>query len=122
MCKFIGIEDLVANALIEIIEKNHENKVTFEQLGNYGAVIVRWFHDSGEEVVLLVSRDYTNELIRNYSDFFEVHDSNDANGYIKLKSTKTVSDLRNHFRSYLSIDMLMAFTDKNNLRQLNVMV
>ena len=122
LCKFIGMEDLVANALIEIIEKKKENKVSFEQLRKYGAVIVRWFKDNAdnEEVVILVSRFYTNELIRNYSDFFKIIDSSKGDSYIELKETKTAEDLRNHFRSYLSIDTLLAFTDKNSLLALDV--
>lgn len=122
MYKFIGMEDLVANALIEMIEKNYQRRVSFEQLGNYGTVIMRWFHHTGEEVVLLVSKYYTNELIRNYSDFFEVFDDSETDSYIELKETKTAEDLRAHFRSYLSVDMLMAFTAEENLRELNLMV
>lgn len=122
MCKFIGIEDLVANALIEMIEKNDIRRVSFKQLRKYGTVIVRWLQDNGEEAVLLVSQYYTNEFIRNYSDFFEVHDNDDSDSYIELKQTKSVDDLRNHFRAYLSIDMLIAFTQKNSLCELDIRV
>ena len=120
MCKFIGIEDLVANALIEIYEKNGCRKVSFEQLRNYGAVIVSWLQENGEEAVILVSKHYTNELIRNYSDFFEVVDSNDHNSYIELKDDKTVDDLRSHFRAYLPIDMIIAFTRKSSVLELGL--
>ena len=35
----IGIEDLVANALIELVDNNENNReVTYEQLNEYGAL------------------------------------------------------------------------------------
>ena len=37
MCFYIGIEDLAANALIEILTKNSEKRfVSYEELENYG--------------------------------------------------------------------------------------
>jgi hypothetical protein len=121
MSKFIGIEDLAANALIEMIEKNNTRKVSFEQLRKYGTVIIRWFLEKDEEAILLISRHYTNEMIRNYSDFFEINDE-DETSYIELKDEKSVDDLRNHLRAYLSLEMLIAFTDKNNLIELGIRV
>lgn len=120
MSKFIGIEDLVANALIELIEKNGNKEVSFEQLNNYGAVVVRILQsNNAEEAILLVSKYYTNELIRNYSEFFEIIDK-DVDSFIKLKEGKSSDDLRNRFRAYMSTDMLVAFTDVLSLIELGV--
>lgn len=120
MCKFIGIEDLVANALIEMIEKNKSRKVSFEQLNKYGAMIIRILRENDEEAVVLVSKHYTNELIRNYSDFFEIMDNDSSDSYITLKDGKTEGDLRRHFRAYLSISMILAFTDSSSLSELGI--
>ncbi len=46
-----------------------------------------------------------------YSDYFEVLD-NEKDSYIKLKDGKTTEDLRMIFRAYISIDMLLAFTNE----------
>lgn len=114
---FIGIEDVVANALIVIIERN-ENKsirrVSLPALVEYGTVVVRQMQENGETAILLVSNYYTSEAIRNYSDFFELQ-TIDGIEYIQLRSEKTVSDLRNRFRAYLSISALLAFTSENSI-------
>jgi len=123
MCKFINLEDLVANALIEMIEKNNTNKVSFEQLRKYGNMLISWFkNNNNEDVILLLSKHYISELIYNHPDYFEIYDNNETDNYIKLKQTKTAKDLRDRFRSYLSVDMLMAFMDKENLRELSILV
>lgn len=122
MCRFIGIEDLVANALIELMEKSNCRKVDFETLVKYGAVVVRCLRENGEEAVFLLSKEHTNELIRNYSAFFEIEHCDDGNDRILLKADKTVEDLRNHFRAFLSIDSLLAFTNKKSIAELGVAV
>jgi len=40
MCYFIGIEDLVANALIELVEKTGNRTVSFSQLNKYGKAVI----------------------------------------------------------------------------------
>jgi len=113
MKRFIGMEDLVANALIEVYENSNGdlNKVSFKQLNDYGAKIIRFFYEKDREAIILVSKYHTNELIRNYSDYFEIVD-NLEDSYIKIKSGKTVEELRRAFRAYISIDMLLAFTNE----------
>ncbi len=121
MCRFIGIEDLVANALIELLENNPScRRVRFETLMKYGAVVLTVLREKGDEAVFLVSREHTNELIRNYSDFFEIDHSELDNDAIVLKPEKTVDDLRNRFRAFLTIECLLAFTDKKSLAELGV--
>lgn len=122
MCRFIGIEDLVANALIELLEKGACRRVSFETLVKYGTVVMSVLRENGSEAVILISKEYTNELIRNYSDFFEIDQSELNNDAIVLKAEKTVDDLRNRFRAFLTIDSLLAFTDTKSLAELGVAV
>ena len=120
MCRFIGIEDLAANALIELMEKSDCREVSFETLINYGTVVLSVLRQNGEEAVFLLSKEHTNELIRNYSDYFEVN-RNVINGdSIILKPDKTVDDLRNRFRAFLTVDYLLAFIDSKSLAELGV--
>ena len=123
MCKFIGMEDLVANALIELIEKNDCNKVKFDQIIRYGNIVIRFLREENdEEAVLLISKYYTNQMIRNYSDFFEIEKDSSGEESIVLKLDKNVDDLRNHFRAYLSFELLFALTNENSLRELGIAV
>ena len=120
MCRFIGIEDLVANALIELMEKSNCRRVSFETLINYGAMVLSVLRQNGEEAIFLLSKEHTNELIRNYSDYFDIEHDELNGDNIALKSDKTVDDLRNRFRAFLTIDCLLAFIDSKSLAELGV--
>lgn len=106
----IYMEDLVANALIESIERNHTRRVKFTDLDAYGASLTSWWlRNKNITVTVLISKYYTNELLHNYSDFFEIRSDRGNELLICLRDDKTVDDLRDTFRSYLSMDMLNSF-------------
>lgn len=119
MCFYIGIEDLAANALIEKLDSKDSEAfgkcfATFAELEEYGAQVIRCLGDKGEKAVLILSRESTSLMFRNYSEFFEeIETSNGA--AISLKEGKTVQDLIIKFRTYLSLDVMMAFMDKQTV-------
>lgn len=119
MCFYIGIEDLAANALIEILQTKKEDRsqcsVTYAELENYGTEVVHYLNTKGEEAVLIFSRESTNFMLRNYSDFFEETEDGTA---IALREGKTVSDLIIRFRTYLAFDVMMAFMAENTVQTL----
>lgn len=119
MCVYIGIEDLAANALIELLGKDKSNtKVSFKALEDYGNAVVNYINgENGERAVLVLSRDRTNRFLHDYSDFFELYTNSDGEG-ILLKEGKNIEDLWSKFRSYLTFDMLSAFVNKSNVRAL----
>lgn len=116
---YIGIEDLVANALIAILHYKNEKFVSFQELENYGSSVVTILSQKGEKAILILSRESTDALFRNYSDFFEAATMDGLNG-IGLKNDITVDDLEESFRGYLSLDVLKAFIDKSSVSQLGV--
>lgn len=119
---YIGIEDLAANALIEILKTKEETQttecyVTLSELEAYGNRVVQYLNERGEKAVLILSRENTSMMFRNYSDFFEEVET--ENGIaITLKKGKTVSDLIKKFRTYLALDLLMAFMNTETVRAL----
>lgn len=119
MCVYIGIEDLAANALIEILNKNQKNFVTYAELEAYGAEVVSILNAQGEKAVLVLSRENTNNMFRNYSDIFEELDSENGLG-IALKEGITIDTLIDKFRGYLAWDVLLAFIDDKSLAKLGV--
>lgn len=60
MCVYIGIEDLVANAFIELVEKSQKKEVLFSQISNYGATVVKILSAEGKKAVLVLSEEKTN--------------------------------------------------------------
>lgn len=123
MCYYIGIEDLAANALIEIL-KTKENEqtgqycVTLAELEAYGNQVIQYLNELGEKAVLILSRENTSLMFRNYSDFFEEVET-DKGIAIALKEGKTVSDLVKKFRTYLALDLMMAFMNTETVRVLH---
>lgn len=106
----IYMEDIVANALIENIDRNHNRWIKFTDLDEYGVRLASWWLKNKHiSVTVLISKYYTNELLYNYSDFFEMRTDDKNELFICLREGKTADDLRDTFRSYLSIDMLTSF-------------
>lgn len=110
MCFYIGIEDLAANALIEILEMEDETpeskSVTYAELEKYGTAVVRYLKENGEKAALIFSRESTDVMLHSYSDFFEERNNGTAIG---LRKGKCVPDLIKRFRTYLAFDLMMAF-------------
>ena len=119
MCIYIGIEDLVANALIELVEKSERREVLFKDLNNYGASVVRYLNENNEQAVLILSRERTNEFLHDYSEYFELFSYGIEEG-IRLKEGVSVESLWDRFRGYLSVDVLLAFINENSIKALGV--
>lgn len=124
MCYYIGIEDLAANALIEILQTKREQDfeqytVTLKELEIYGEKIVRYLNEEKKEKALLIlSRASTTHMFRNYSDFFEEIETQEGTA-IALQKGKTVNDLKEKFRTYIASDLVKAFMDETTVCVLN---
>ncbi len=119
MCIYIGIEDLVANALIELMEKSQKRSVLFKDLDNYGACVIKLLNEKGEQAVLLLSKQRTNEFLHDYSDYFELLDVDGDEG-IQLCEGVSTEQLWEKFRGYLSIDVMKVFMSRQAVQALGV--
>ena len=119
MCFYIGLEDLAANAMIEMLKKGERRFLTYNEIEMYGAEVVQILKENGEKAVLILSRENTDALFRNYSEFFEEGEQNGKRG-IKLKVDKEVEDLIQQFRGYLALDVLLAFMNQRCVQVLGV--
>ena len=119
LCFYIGIEDLAANVLIEILQSKNgddsQNIVTYAELEKYGAEVVHYLGEQGEKAVLILSRENTNYMLCSYSDFFVETEMDKKEPAIELRKGKTVSDLIERFRTYLEIDVLLAFMSEKTV-------
>jgi len=115
MCYRIGIEDLVANALIERLEKDDSMRfVSYKELESYGAEVISILSENQENVTLILSRADTYHLLADFSDFFEEKTIADSKG-IELKEGKDISSLSDRFRGYLPLSVLLAFIEAKNI-------
>lgn len=119
MCFYIGIEDLAANALIEVLKKGKKRFLTYFEIESYGAQVIERLNEKDEKAILVLSRESTNAFFRNYSDFFEEKEENGNLG-IQLKTGKNLNDLIVQFRGYLALDLLLAFINERSVSALGV--
>lgn len=124
MCYYIGIEDLAANALIEMLQTKEEQDlsqyaVTLKELEKYGSEVVRYLNkEKKEKAHLILSRASTLHMFTNYFDFFEEVETSEG-WAIALQRGKTVEDLKEKFRTYLAIDLVNAFMSKTTVKVLH---
>lgn len=108
MCTFIGMDDLIANALIELIDNRDIETVSFDTIVKYGTVVASHLKSNNNEVALLISKEYKHKALSDNSEFFELS-VRDDNEFVNLRNGKSVMDLKKHFRTFLSTDLLSAF-------------
>lgn len=113
---YIGIEDLAANAFIALLQKDEKcNFVTYDELELYGEQAVKVLTEKGEKATLLLSRNHTDAMFCNCSDFFEEEKQG-----IKLKANRDRKALIDHFRGCLPIDVLLALVDERSVKELGI--
>lgn len=118
MCFYIGIKDLAANGLIEMLKVNQNNRfISYNKIKSYGNEVVRNLNKSGKQAVLILSRKETSELFHDYSDYFEETADSSGEPGIQLKSGKDVTDLIRQFRTYPALDVLLKLMDSNILKK-----
>lgn len=114
----IGIEDLAANALIEMMSKDKSKRfVSYENLEDYGSEVLNFLNMTEKKAVLNLSRENTNLMFRKYSDVFKETVLNNQVG-IALKPKVSTEDLIIKFRGYLAFDVLLAFVNKQTVAKL----
>lgn len=113
MCKFIGVEVLAANALIDILDAKKGTKVSFDILELYGIKVAKCLEEKNINAVILFNQNLIGNMIIDYSDCFEV-----AEDSISVKAGITVEELRQRFRAPLAYEILKAIVNKDVVKYL----
>ena len=116
---YLTLEDLVPNALIELIENDVSRTVSYPTILQYGDVVIKELEKRNIDAILLIYRDKTMQFEDEYKeifDFFEIEDI----GYVKLKDNINTQYLRKYFRTRQSLDTLIALTSDNSKQILGI--
>lgn len=120
MYRYIGIEDLVANALIEMMRSEEANRrISVKTLADYGTVIVRLLTASGQNAILFLTKESTYEFVHDYAEYFSIIEYENIE-YIELKDGIQAEELRRQFRKNLTVDLAKALTGEESLRALGI--
>lgn len=119
MSYYIGLEDLAANAFIELLttetNKGDEMCISLNALEEYGKAVSHFMQKKkNEKVFMMLSRNLTTHMFSTYQDFFKEVIIQDKT-LIALQKDKNRKDLIETFRGYLSINLLEAFTNKETV-------
>ena len=120
MALHIEIEDLVANAFINVLPKdNNKRFISYKEIEYYGDKVVEYLKNEKEEKASFnLSRATTNEMYHKYADYFEEQIKDGYYG-VHLKDEIERQELIEKFCGYLNLDVLLALYDKNNLSTIN---
>ena len=111
---FIYLEDLIANALIEGVERKGKNTVNFSQLEKYGEAIQKELKSRDIESSVCITKEQTKQCMEDYKDIFcFVEKLNDVK--VILQKDVSTTYLRSKFRVKLAMPLLEAFVSKNAL-------
>lgn len=105
MKQFIGIEYLATMALINVYERKNEKQIKLSALSDYGIRAMKVFDENNISAVILFSTEYAEQMVRDYSDCFEIKSISDEE-YLILKIS--VDDLKRRFVGYLTLDIIKA--------------
>ena len=110
MLYYIGIEDLAALALIQALQKG-QRFLSYAQIEAYGNRVIKRLEKDNQKAVLILSRESTDALFRNYSDFFvEMEEAGELG--IELKQGKNIDSLIDRFCGYLAFEVLKALINE----------
>ena len=116
MSMYIGIEDLAANALVELMAQGRRF-VRFSDLLAYGTEVVKILRGQKVEAVLLYSREATFHFFKDYAKYFELQTVDGWEG-IALKNDVSDVQLARIFLSSLNSQVLEAMQDQRAVQMI----
>lgn len=106
---YIEIEDLVANAFINLLESKSQREILYSDLDAYGAKVVEQINRKGDvKAILVVSRESQLAMVEDYSDMFVAFERDGFKGIRLLDDVEPI-DLWERFCTSLSYTVLKAF-------------
>ena len=116
---YLSLEDLVPNALIELVENNVGRVVSYSTILQYGYAVIGELEKRNVNAILLIYRDKTMQFEDDYKDVFDFFEIDDIE-YVKLKDNISTQYLRKYFRTRQSVDTLIALTSDDSKQALGI--
>ncbi len=109
---YIGIEDLAANAIIEMSKYELNGRCTkriftLKELEDYGNAVIEYLTQKGIPALMVLSRSSTTHMF-NTSDYF-VETKKDGEMALCIKDGVIINDLIRKYRTYIAFPVLQAF-------------
>jgi hypothetical protein len=113
-----GMEDLVANAFLGLLEKrgNGCRKIPMRNLAKYKSNVLNSLNKANQTAVIPTSRNYAAKFFYRYRDYFSFEENDKSDNYICLKEDKTQADLWRRFVAFIPDKAQHYFLDEKNLK------
>lgn len=110
----IHIEDIVANAFIEMSRIDNRHFITYKALEEYSHSLCEHFNTehTDKHMIQELSRNRTQYFFEEYHDWFEETETPKGAG-IQMNENITIDMLWDRFRSYLTFDILKTFMNED---------
>ena len=118
MCQFIGLENIVGNALIYLFENFNKREVSFENIVKYSNAVTALEKEQGREAIVLLSREYQLGVQMDYAEYFNVDFSDSNNCIFSLVDGMQIEKLKCAFQHSLNIDLYKTLTSERTLKML----
>ena len=116
---YLTLEDLVPNALIELIENNVSKSVSYLTIIQYGNIVIKELEKRNIDAILFIYRDKTLQFEEEYKEIFDFFKIDNIE-YVKLKDNIDTNYLRKYFRTRQSLDKLIALTSDKSKQTLGI--
>ena len=93
---YLSLEDLVPNALIELVENDVNRSVSYPTILKYGAVVVKELEKRNINAILLIYRDKVLQFEDDYKEIFNFFEIDNI-GYVQLKDSINTQYLTKYF-------------------------
>lgn len=107
----IEIEVLIANALIESVERTGKRTIPFNKLRAYEKAVVENLREKDIDVMFTFKRDFMEHITNNCSKYFSIRETT-SDAEVRMRRTVSTKTLRKHFRTSIPLDALSAFTSE----------
>ena len=105
---YLDIEDIVANAMIELNKIDGSRSVPIWVAEQYGNEVSRYLGNQGYYTKMRINRERTYRFEEQYGEFFTSYQQGKEKGYV-LNDGKDIEDLVRKFRGYLDLEVILAF-------------
>lgn len=118
---YIGIEDLAANAIIEMSKYELNGRCTkriftLKELEDYGNAVIEHLTQKGEPALMVLSRSNTTHMF-NTSEYF-AETKKDGEMALYVKERVVINDLIRKYRTYIALPVLQAFMSDDVIKVL----
>lgn len=106
---YLQVEDIVANAMIELEKINGTTNVSISLAKIYGNEVANHLKKQGYLAKLKIDSDLIRNFEQAYSDYFSV-DLTERDRWYLLRENKNIDEVRDKFRNTLPLEVSSAFS------------